>query len=175
MNSDNLPDNQEALEPVQRVKAQLIRYWREDGGSSVDKMLQDRTDAERQLEHPDWKMRRTALSILQLHWDAASDAVFAETCEDVGLHDVHPQVRSSALMILGMCFENTNDVRIGQLLAQVVLDETQASQARRGAYLGLYYLRGRRFEWAGGLTDTPTILRIPEDVDWSFVKSFCCG
>lgn len=78
-----LPGNQEALNPVQRVKAWLIRYWRQDAASSVDKMLQDRTHAERQLNHPDWKVRCTALSILQLHWETANDRAFAERCEDI--------------------------------------------------------------------------------------------
>ena len=169
MNSDIV---QQTLDPVQRVKAWLASYWRKDAGSSVDKMLQDRTDAEYQLTNPDWKVRCTALSILQLHWGAGTDANFGARCEDLGLHDLHPQVRSCALIQLGMCFENTNDLRIGKLLAQVVLDETQPDQPRRGAYLGLYDLRGRSFEWAGARADPPSILRIPEDVDWSFVKSF---
>ncbi len=171
MNSDMLPDSQEGLD-FQQFKARLISYWRKEAGSSVDRMLQDRTDAIGQLNHPDWRVRRTALSILQFHWRASKDADFAERCEYVGLHDVHPQVRSLALMKLGMCFENTNDLRIGKLLAQVVLDETQPSEAKRGPYLGLYYLRGRRFDVVGSSREPP---RVSEDVDWSFVKSFFGG
>jgi hypothetical protein len=166
------PGSQGGLSSVHQVKDWLIRNWREDAPSFVDKMLQDRADAERQLNNPDWKIRMTALSILQLHWEAVGEVDFADRCEDVGLHDVHPQVRSCAFMTLGVCYESTNDRRIGKLLAQVVLDESQPSQARRGAYLGLYYLCGRRFRWAGALSDPPAILRIPEEVNWVFVRSF---
>jgi len=175
VNSDVLSDIQEAMDPVQRVKVWLIRQWRKEAASLVDKMLQDRKEAERQLKHPDWTVRCTALSILEHHWEAASDADFAQRCEELGLRDIHPQVRSNALRSLGVCYENTNDLRIGTLLAQVVLDEMQAPEARRGAYLGLYHVRGRCFQWPRDLNDPPTVLRIPEDIDWSFVKSFCRG
>lgn len=174
VNNDIWPDDQAAVDPVQQVKAWLIGNWRKDAGAFVDRMLQDQPDAFRQLKHPDWKVRYTALSILQLHWNTAIGEL-AEKCEDMGLHDLHPQVRSCALLMLGMCYDNTNDFRIGKLLAQVVLDETQPSEARRGAYLALYYLRGRRFEWRGGQDDLPTILCIPDDVDWPFVRGFVIG
>jgi hypothetical protein len=168
-----LRDKDEAPNPAQRFKAWLIRYWREEAGSAVDRMLQDRTEAERALKDSDWKVRCTALSILQHHWELDSGRDFAERCEDLGLHDVDPQVRGCALITLGMCYENTNDERIGKLLAEVVFNETEDSHARRGAYMGLYYLRGRAFQWVGGSSDRPHIIRVPDDFDWSFVKSFC--
>jgi len=169
MNSDPSPTDCEALDPVRRVQAWLTGLWRKDAGPLVDIMLKDRAETERQLKHPDWKVRCTALSILELHWHATDDTAFAQTCEDTALRDVHPQVRSCALRILGVCHANRPNSRIGRLLASVVLDETQPAQCRNGAYLGLYHLRGLRVP---RLTDQPTVPRIPDDFDWTFVKSF---
>jgi hypothetical protein len=177
MNNDISPEDQGAFimdseDPVAKWKDWHIRLLRKDVGPRVDKMVQDRRDAERQLADPDWKVRCAALSILELHWDAAKDPDFAQKCEDIAFGDAEPEVRACALRVLGVCYENTNNLRVGKLLAQAVLDARQPSASRGGAYLGLFHLRGLRLEWPGNLTVPPTPHRIPDDVDWQFVRSF---
>jgi len=157
----------------EHFRATIITLWRKRLPPSViDKMLQSRKEAESLLYDPDWNVRCAAFSFLQHYWKAACRVDFARKCEEIGLQDVHPQVRSIALTTLGICHENTDDVRVGKLLAQVVLDDSQPPEARRGAYFGLHYLREPILRWPT-MKRLPAVDLVPEDFDWSFVKSFC--
>jgi hypothetical protein len=150
-----------------RIKATFMESCRSKVGASADEMAQDRAEAERQLDNADPKIRRVALSILDFLWEARGEPGFADKCEQIAIGDTDSDVRANALGIMGLCYENTRDRRVGKLLAQVVLDESQPLSPRTQAYTALFYLRRRR-----PLFKSARVFQVPEDVDWQFVKSF---
>lgn len=157
---------------VSDVNNSTLQRWRSLAGAAVDLMLEDREQALRRLTDSDPKIRYVALSLLVSHWNSAKDQEFAQQCEKMAIDDTDNTVRSVALRILGQCYKNTDDARIGKLLAQVVRDELQTAECRAGAYLALFRLRGLFADWPGRNTIPPTVFRFPEHVDWAFVASF---
>jgi hypothetical protein len=77
-------------------------------------------------------------------------------------------VREEATYLLGSHYADTNDARIGALLASIVRAEGEAPAVRLSAYCALVCLRGQADRWRPRLTE----LRFPEDIDWVLVSSF---
>jgi hypothetical protein len=95
---------------------------------------------------------------------------FADELQRMAFADPDPTVRDIALIGLTECYSSTNDSRISRLLADVTSQESFPTDVRKNAYFCLYGVRGLPTEvwprvWSAGF-------RFPEDVDWSFVKSF---
>jgi hypothetical protein len=164
----------ENADAVARFRSWHTEYWRKWVGTCADEMAHNRIEAERQLCNPNPKVRCAALAVLELHWDATKDCGFAKRCEDLAFADSSLEVRRVALRTLGVCHEDTFDLRIGELLARVVLNEAEHEGIRSAAYFGLLHVRGRRPPLCD-FGDPPTVFRIPEDVDWLFVKSAIDG
>lgn len=165
--------SQERVETMLRdVENSTIQHWRKLAGSAVDLMLHDRSCAVAQLTHSNANTRNVALSVLISHWKSEKDPEFAQRCEKMAFGDPDDTVRSVALRLLGECYQNTDDRRIGKLLAQLVCDERQPSDCRSGAYLALFRLRGLFADWPGRSSVPVTLFRFPEHVHWSFVNSF---
>src|SRR5439155_18152753 len=125
---------------------------------------------ERQLRNPTPDIRNVALEVLSFHWKQKGN--FVATCETIAFDDPIPRIRAIALLCLARCYEATDDVRIGRLLASVVREESPYPDIRRAAYHGLFILRDLQLTWPGLAARPPTELRIPEDIDWAFVNSF---
>jgi len=125
------------------------------------------------LANADARIRRAAICVIGMEWRPPPGSEFTALCERMALEDPDLDVRCAALGELGHLYMGTDDVRIGRLLAGIVRDEAQPNCCRLAAYLALFLLRGL----------VPPLLpldpkraelpvRIPEDVDWSFVDSF---
>jgi hypothetical protein len=154
-----------AENPVTEWKTMEAERWAKFVGPVAFMMVQDRGECERRLRDTNPMTRRAALCILEDIWEAVSDVAFARICEELAMADPDPLVQGFAFMILGRCYEQTQDRRIGNLLAKVVLDDSRHSDARLGAYIGLHCVRGLR----------PTLFlqkasfNVPNDFDREFV------
>jgi tetratricopeptide (TPR) repeat protein len=136
-------------------------------------MLEKQDAAEEHLRHPDPMVRMTAVSIVFNYWGAKPGDEATRVCEEIAIHDTDFNPRSAALSALGECYLNTDDIRIGRLLANVARDEGEVEICRLSACEALHSLRGLSQPlWPGARAVPPTMPRVPEDIDWSFVDSF---
>jgi hypothetical protein len=161
------------IDPVNHARDWIVDNWNDGNSAIVNRMIEDQSEAQKLLTHPDWKVRRTAICILNGFETCQLNTSLGNQLESIGFTDSHPQVRSAALMGLGICYRVTMDTGIGRVLAAVVLDDSEDSAVRRGAYFGLFYLSRRPFGWEKDIEGGPGVLNIPDDIDWSFVSKFC--
>jgi hypothetical protein len=143
----------------------FTKLWEVLAGDQVEGMLTNLEKAKQNLQHPSWRLRLAAISILRERWKLYEE--LARVLEKMAFEDAHPQVRASALFSLACCLEGTNE-RIGQMLASVVKNPALSKDFRASAYNGLFRLRGR----PASQSPMPGTYRVPEDVDWQFVDSF---
>jgi hypothetical protein len=162
--SDQDPLKLLAAQVRARFRDHLVSSRRDIVGAYAEEMALDRQNAERYLQHHDSKVRCAAISMLHFYWDARHDTLFRRGCEEIAYSDPDPEVRGIALLTLGACYEDTCDLRVAKLLAQVVLDEGQPSLTREGAHFGL-----RRV--VGCPVQQPSQLRFPDHVDWALVRN----
>jgi hypothetical protein len=142
------------------------RFWRAAAGDELGKMLVTPEQTEAYFQNPSFKLRLVAISILRVVWKP--NARLAAICEKMAFEDPHEQVRGVALNTLVSCYKGTDDPRIGNLLAQIVDDETKSLSFRGCAYDGLFKLR---FGFVS-VRNAPLPYRFPEHIDWEFVRSF---
>ena len=147
-----------------------LAFWEGRAGPLLAEMLGGRRAAERFLKHPDAHIRTVALEVLEQHW--MPDDNLWHACERMAFEDPDSQVRNMAIIVLGSCFEYTDDPRVGRLLAVATHDEQYPTAFRSAAYRGLYRLRGTSLTWPGLYSYPPADFPFPEGVDWSFVDSF---
>jgi hypothetical protein len=77
-----------------------------------------------------------------------------------------PSGRPVQLFCLGVCFAGTANQRIEIFLADVVCNDSESYNIRRSAYSSLFMINeGQRMP----PPELALNLRIPEDVDWTFV------
>jgi hypothetical protein len=129
-------------------------------------LLQSAEATEQALADPRPAVRRCALYLAMKHWGLGGR--YAGLCEQRAREDPDEGVREEATYLLGSHHADTNDARIGVLLASIVRAEGEAPAVRLSAYCGLVCLRGLADRWRPRLTE----LRFPEDVDWALVSSF---
>ena len=147
--------------------------WRTLAGPLYEKMLESRRVTEELLGHEDRDVRLVAVGVLSFVWHPGSHDRCAGLFERMALNDVDLVVRATALCALATCNSDTFNPRVGRLMTEILLNESQPTPLRRCAYLALFTLRGRIMPpWPGSQAKPPTMLRIPEDIDWTFVKSF---
>jgi hypothetical protein len=147
--------------------------WRSLAGPLYERMLGSRSAAEELLGDEDRNVRLASLGVLSFVWRPKPEDYCATLLEEVALEDVDPQVRATALCALGACHNGTSNPRVGRLVAEIVVDESQPITSRRCAYQALFAIRGAIMPaWPGLYANPQTMLRIPEDVDWAFVESF---
>jgi hypothetical protein len=140
-------------------------------GPGLRLLLENKQVTEEHLNDPEPKMRRAALTLMTYHWGSTEQ--FKGRCEEMVLRDPDATVRSTAISCLGTCFSGTDNRRIVKLLADVVCNESETYKMRRSAYLSLLIVsmppeRMPRCEVLANL-------RIPEDVDWTFVHEKLTG
>jgi hypothetical protein len=156
---------QSAVEQVRTAKRQL---WEELGGVHTPRMLESRAAAESYLEHHDANLRTAAIFILKDHWKP--DEWFTRMCERIAFQDSDLKVRKLALSTLACCFSNTDDPRIGKLLASLVNDASIPQELCLTAYRSLFTIRPMPTD--GVIAVGSASFRFPADVDWKFVDSF---
>ena len=148
------------MNPEQLEQLQIL------AGPEVQSLLQSREATEEHLSDPNPKMRWSAVILLTHHWGPTEQ--FKLACEELASHDTDPLVRSKAIGCLGTWFARTANRRIEKLLAGIICDNSESYEVRRSAYTTLCMVNGDKS------TPTPNDvinLRIPEDIDWTFVNS----
>jgi tetratricopeptide (TPR) repeat protein len=136
----------------------------------VDEMLKSRLEAEALVHHPNEDVRGVALEVLCDEWLARDDA-FIRTCVDMAVTETVPFVQAIAVNCFSKCYENTNDVKAGQILASLVSDHSLSEDVRTSAYFGLLTITGI----LGSRPDLALDFRFLEDVDWLLVNRFLVG
>jgi hypothetical protein len=164
------PERREFIAYAQGVKERMERgmrqRWEELGGTHVPSMLESRSSAESYLEDSDANLRTVALFILKDHWKP--DERFGRMCERMALEDSDLNVRKLALATLAGCFSDTDDPRVGKLLASMVYDASLPESLRLTAYRSLFTVRPSPIATMIAIGSA----RFPADVDWEFVDSF---
>ncbi len=140
--------------------------WQKAAGSHALRMAESREVTESYLHHPEPEVRCAAIMALGHHW--GPDQQFPQICERLVFEDSNAKVRSLALSCLAGCYVQTDDTRIGDLIAQLVLNESEPHTIRLAAYHALLMIRGMPIEALSEAMSTH--FRFPEDVDWAFVK-----
>lgn len=141
----------------------------EERSADAAKILESRAGAESYLAHSDPVVRRLAIFALRYYW--LPDEKLAIICEKLLSEDRDIQVRSHALSCLADYYAGKNNPRVEQLIAWIVFDSCESREIRIAAYQSLFRVSGTR---------SPKVLwykevnafRVPEDIDWAFVKSF---
>ena len=142
-------------------------------GDAWDPMSRTRGEAMALLDDPNWQVRAAAVRVLYHKWRQDTDSELEHTFERMATNDASSQVRSAAWVAIAKLHSRTDNVRVGRLLARVVLDPGEPFEGRFAAYASLYTVRGTPLTpWPGLLTRPPTVPRIPQDIDLPFVKSF---
>ena len=149
--------------------SQEIR-WKRLAGDHLDPMLQSRATAERYLTHEDANLRAVAISVLRHRW--RPDSRLAVTCEMMTFDDPDLRVREAALLCLGACYAGTNDRRIGNEVARILMDEAAPPELRLTAYYDLFQIRGIPVNRSPTIRIATGRFGFPQEVDWSFVRGF---
>lgn len=158
-----LADNESTYSRFQQTRRQ---HWEDLIGPGVDELLENRALAMQYLNNPEPKHRIAALDILASHWKP--DELLSAKCEEMALHDTDNQVRAVALTTLACCYQSSNNVRIGRMMADIVCDAAASDNVRIAAYRSLFRISGLPVDrWPD-----PMRFQFPGDVDWEFVKSF---
>jgi len=164
---------QAASDTLARFRARRLAQWESLVGPLLGEMLRSREEAYRRLSNAEDNVRIVAMEVISVHWGSQPGDDFSRLCERLALNDPSTNVRIVAISALGSCYSDTDDVRIGRLLARVVRDSAAPVGCRRIAYQQLFFIRGRPFAtWPTGRVGALSALRVPEDVDWPFVDSF---
>jgi hypothetical protein len=141
--------------------------WRRLAGDLLSEMLHSEGAALRFLPHNSAEVRTAAVEVLKNHWRVRRAGEFSHACERLAVCDAAPGVRHAAVLSLGQCFEFSDDVRVGALLAHVVRDESEADEIRRAAYFAL--IRVRRSGTRLHPSAAATLKDLRGEIDWVFV------
>jgi tetratricopeptide (TPR) repeat protein len=158
----------ECEQVVSQIQNESIEFWRQQVGPAADVMLEDRKEAMRCLQHPSSSVRCAALSALGRKWKAQSDPKFVNSCERLALLDPDDEVRAYALTLLGSCYANTSDSRVGNLLAKQITNMAVPTSVKIAAYMGLLVLCGQFNNQYNKFLK----FQFPDQIDWTLVKQF---
>ena len=114
-------------------------------------------------------VRFAALVLMTHHWQSTES--FAGKCENLTTNDPDPVVRATAIGCFGCIYARSNNQRVEKLLARIVFDEAESRRIRERAYFSLLTVNGETFDHMP-LAESVINFRMPEDVDWGFVRSF---
>ena len=137
-------------------------------GPLLHSLLRSREATEEHLDDSDPKLRFAALVLMTHRWIPTEQ--FKNKCEEMAFKDSDTTVRSTAIGCLGSCYARTDNRRVEKLLANIVCNEMESYEVRRSAYVALFIVKSVNSEHM--ITGDSFInLRIPEGVDWMFVRS----
>ena len=179
-NGGSRPNSKETVIAVPNNMSDYVALANEHGmkickqlaGSVLPEMLSSQSKAESYLDHTDSNLRRAALLVIGMNWSPTPE--FRAICSRMMLGDCDTAVRIEAMEAFAASCAETDAAETGQLLAHIVCNQSQPLDIRKHAHAGLFGLRARRHgPWVDGwLEATSPEFRIPDDVDWSFVRSF---
>jgi HEAT repeat protein len=172
-----IAQNKEAIAFSARFSAELASRSQsklvEMAGSTLDRMRRSPAEAIAFLEDSDWKIRWAAIQVLRDNWGLQNAVDVTLALKKTALTDPTARVRAAAFAAISKLYERTDEPRIGKLLASVVLNENEPYEVRCAAHNGLHVLRGLAVPtWPGLAAIPPTPFRIPEDIDWDFIRSY---
>lgn len=153
---------------LERGRREWSKKWQALAGARLGDILKSRDSAASYLRDHDSSLRQAALFALKHYWRPDKD--FERLCEELLCNDPDVAVRAAALSCLSGCLRQTDDARVGRLVADLVVDPNQAIRLRRAAYVALFQIRGMPPQKLAEAASRE--LRIPDDVDWEFVNSF---
>jgi hypothetical protein len=136
------------------------------GPDAFAPLQRDRAVAVRGLEDANPRIRRTSLYLLVEHWDQGAEVV--GRCEQMACDDPDVEVREDAIRGLGHYYADSQDRRIGKLLATLTRSEQEPAAVRLEAFRSLIVLSGRATCWPKLLL----ALEFPQDVAWELVDQF---
>ena len=163
--SDSIDHKLRATRMLQQVQENTRRRLAQLASEKASPLLQSVEDAARLIQDDSPRVRRAAILALSLHWHVSQGSSWALAIERTAEGDRDSRVRREALSSLGFIYAGSDDVNVGLLLARVVLNEHEDTDARNDAYVALCFLR-RRF------LDPAVIRRFPDCVDWDYVNQF---
>jgi hypothetical protein len=152
------------------VNRTVHQQWRAIAGSALDMMLESPGGAESYLRNPYPELRRVALQVLTHHWKAYESIAFP--CEQLSLHDDDPEVRIQAICSLGLCYMNTNQARIANILAKLICNDKESDELRTASYLSLLIVVGRTDPHADSCLKAMRLLRFPDDIDQALIGRY---
>ncbi len=121
------------------------RKWGRLFGPLFGEMLTDPEVAIRLMEHPNAEIRAAAIAVSGYILDPKAGSRLASLYAKMAVGDPAEEVRCAAIFELAKCYRGTDDVEVGRLLAEVVLNDREAKECRKLAYRGLRKVRGRIF------------------------------
>jgi len=144
-----------------RLSAREIADAVADFGS--ENFVEAKADVERLLDHGDEIVRYNAISTLAYEWGTTDRP---ERVVEMVLNDPDVDCRRNAASALGSLFRSSNDSKILEILANVVLDPAQEDQVRCSAYAALLDVLGVPKQHQ---PDTFS-LKLDAQVDWILVE-----
>jgi len=147
------------------VEEELKQRLTKLAGSRTSELLQSVKSASNMLQSNDPSIRQAAIQALATYWNIRPWTKYAKSLREMAKNDKNYEVRCESLSWLGYIYAGTDDVEVGKVLADTVLNESEKIGTRKKAYDGLCWLR-----WHGKATWA--LCPFPEGVDWSYVNSF---
>jgi hypothetical protein len=150
------------------LKHKREAFWRDLAGPRLSEMFASRSAAEAFLDDREPRLRRAAINIVCDYW--RPDESFVRCCEESARSDPDFEAREAALRCVTSFYRGSKDARIARFCAEVACDESLPRDLRNAAYANLIRVMGPdpmrsiKIQLPG--------FRFPEEVDWSFVRSF---
>jgi hypothetical protein len=141
-------------------------------GPAMIAALQDRRSLEAFFAAADPETATHATVYLNFVWDPKTHGKHA-LWWDVLLHSANQDLRAKAVYMLGAVYHKTREPVIGELFAMLVCDSQEHADVRKAAYLAL--LRVCPHQALFEAPDRYLSARVPEDIDWQYVRSFFSG
>ena len=149
-------------------KAQHGSYERLAGREALQAMEDSPIHCEVALQSSNAGLRLVALGVLGERW--FSKVRLRHCCERLAIDDPDANVQAAAVTLLSRCYESTRDLKIQRLLATFVQDEARSPMVRLSSYAALFRIEGIQpppIDWVAEKN-----IKMPTEVNWSFVRSF---
>ncbi len=151
-----------------KVVDQMDEELQHLAGDHLTRMLESETAAVEFLANEQSSLRCAAIEVIARYWPNVSS--FGDLCERMAFLDPDPDVRLVALDSWVELHANTDEPRVGRVLADIVRNLTWPAAFRNIAYYGLHLLRGTPPRvWAHLMMRKELSTGL---VDWYFVDSF---
>jgi hypothetical protein len=148
------------------LKEYALRHLQSVAGINLQPLLGSREATEEFLDSTDQKSRMAALFLMTYYWEPTEK--FKRICEEMVRNESDEALRRRAIGCLGACFAETGCRRIQRLLARTVSNDSESYHIRLGSYTSLIMVNGL-YPMPQG--EALANLRIPEDLDWAFIRS----
>ena len=133
------------------------------------------------INHENGSIRSAAILAAYAIWNMDRNSRFVDECCRVAAQDIDVEPRTTAIVILGNVFENSQDRNVQRSLAQVVIDTNASNFTRNYAFRTMLDVEYGWVSFDELLRETDELLRDAEaviarqpvklDIDWDFVQS----